>query len=151
MNKKTLIGSIITVAVLVGVSFTSTVGQNDKNVIEEIPTKSFLIGLQNITGGFGVHAEIVSGTNEDLQDVGWRITLRNGGLILIGKKRTGDIGTLLSGARVKIWSFVFGIFGRGIFCEIRVIATYGGDDIEERIAIGEVIGPFVRNVFVDPP
>ena len=134
MNKKILIGSIIAITILIGVSFTSVVGQIDKNVIEEIPTKSFLIEIENITGGFGVHAEIVSGTHEDLQDVGWRIHLRNGGLILIGKKRTGDIGTLLSGARVKIWSFVFGIFGRGIACEIRVVATYEGADIEERNA-----------------
>jgi hypothetical protein len=111
----------------------------------------FLVKIQNITGGFGVHAEIISGTNEDLNNVGWKISLSGGGLLLIGKKRSGIIETLYAGERIKIWSFVFGILGYGIFYKIRISIFFNGDEIEQRDALGQVFGPFVRNIFIDPP
>jgi len=118
---------------------------------EICPTNCFLVEIRNITGGFGVHAEIVSGTNKDLYDVGWKISLSEGGLLLIGKKRTGMIDTLHAGETVKIWNFVFGIFGYGVMYNIRISLFYNGGDIGGRDALGQVFGPYVRNIFVDPP
>jgi len=112
---------------------------------------NFLVEIRNIFGGFGVHAEIVSGTDEDLDEVGWKISLSSGGLLFIGKKRTGMIDTLHAGETVKIWSFVFGIFGYGVMYKIRVSVFYNGDEIEQRDALGKLFGPYVSNIFLDPP
>lgn len=123
---------------------------NDFSYKSNNPTESFLLEIMNIAGGIGVHAEIVSGYHKDLDNVGWSISLNNGGLLLIGKKRTGMIETLPAGGTAKIWSFVFGILGRGVGYDIRITVSLEGEEVEERNAVGEVIGPFVRNIFVDP-
>ena len=153
MEKKNLVkkGLAISVIILFIVSSFGAVGQNEKLISDNKPTESIFIEIPNIEGGFGVHAVIHSGYHSDLYDVGWGISLYKGsGLILIGKERTGVIKTFPAGERIEIWSFVFGIFGRGTGSYIKVSVIWEGSVVEQRIAIGEIVGPFVRKVVVDP-
>jgi hypothetical protein len=63
-----------------------------------------------IKGGLGVSATIKNTGTAALADVTWTIDL-NGGVILLGKTKTGTIATLGAGEEVTVKDFVFG-FGK---------------------------------------
>ena len=138
--------SVTVILLFIGLAFAPSIDANE----EIISYSNFLIEIQNITGGFGIHADVVSGTHKNLTEVEWKISFSSGGWLLIGKQRTGMIDTLHAGETIKIWSFVFGIFGRGLPYDIRFSIFYEDAEIYQRDAIAEVVGPFVRDVRVDP-
>jgi hypothetical protein len=61
-----------------------------------------------IAGGIGVSATIKNIGTADLTDVDWTIGL-DGGLILIGKTKTGTIPSLAAGESVTVKDFVLGL------------------------------------------
>jgi hypothetical protein len=65
-----------------------------------------------IKGGFGVSAVIKNTGTTDLTNVAWTISL-NGGFILLGKTKSGEIPSIAAGAEVTVKDIVFGI-GRPI-------------------------------------
>ena len=63
-----------------------------------------------IKGGFGISAVINNTGTTDLTNVGWTINL-NGGFILLGKTKSGEIPSIAAGAQVTVKDLVFG-FGK---------------------------------------
>ncbi|MBE3122488.1 MAG: hypothetical protein IMZ53_14895 [Thermoplasmata archaeon] len=61
-----------------------------------------------IKGGFGVSAVIKNTGTTDLTNVAWTISL-NGGFILLGKTKSGEIPSIATGAEVTVKDIVFGI------------------------------------------
>jgi len=77
--------------------------------INNAPAEPNLI-IDTITGGFGVATTVKNNGTVDATNVTWNISL-SGGIILIGKQKTGTISTLAAGETATIKSFIFG-FGK---------------------------------------
>ncbi len=96
-----------------------------------------VIGIESVSGGFGVKATVTNTGSLDANDIDWSINI-DGNLILIGKETTGTIPSLPAGGQEIIKSsLVFGI-GRAT---INVDA--GG---ATKTASGFVLGPLVLGV-----
>ena len=97
--------------------------------------------IGNITGGFGIHAEIQNTGHEKAMHVQWTITLE--GLVIIGREKTGTFSQIVPGFH-PMASTGF-IFGAGPV-DITVTATADGLDPVEKNVSGKVLGPFVFRV-----
>ncbi len=69
-----------------------------------------LIEIESIGGGFGAKATISNPGDVDLTNINWSITF-DGGIIIIGKEKTGVISSLTAGATQEIKTGL--IFGFG--------------------------------------
>ena len=79
-----------------------------------------LIGIESISGGFGVSAVIANSGGGDAVDVGWSIEI-DGGLILVGKSAEGTISSLPAGGSTTVRiPFVLGLGG------VTITVTAGG-------------------------
>ena len=96
-----------------------------------------MIGIESISGGFGVKATVTNIGTMDATDVGWTIDLE-GGLVIIGRHSEDTIPTLAAGGETTIKSGLVLGFGR-------VDITVTADGAEET-ATGFVLGPFVLGV-----
>jgi len=97
-----------------------------------------IVEIERIAGGFGVSAVIKNAGGVEATSVDWSISL-DGGLILLGKNKTGTIPSLVSGASETVSSFVFG-FGKPTIT-VSVACAEGSSD--EKNTSGLVILFFV--------
>ncbi|MBC7081601.1 MAG: hypothetical protein H5T44_05110 [Thermoplasmatales archaeon] len=96
-----------------------------------------IIGIQDISGGFGAKATIANIGNAPAKNVAWSIDLE-GGLVLLGKHKEGIISEIPAGATTTISTgLVLGI-GK------TTIKVKAGDALAT--ASGFVLGPFVLGV-----
>ena len=94
-----------------------------------------ILSIEKISGGFGVKATISNTGNAAAEDITWTISL--GGLVFIGKEKSGTI-TIPAGGEETIKSgFVFGIG------PTTITVNAGG---AAKTATGFVLGPFVLGV-----
>jgi uncharacterized membrane protein len=90
------------------ISFYSVDGAGN---IETTKTSAFTIQypmLITIKGGLGITATIKNNGTSIMTNISWNIEL-SGGLIFIGKTKTGVIPTLAAGEEKSVKDFVFGI------------------------------------------
>lgn len=99
------------------------------------------IEIGEITGGFGVHAEIKNSGNADAINVQWTITMQ--GFVFFGKETTGSFVKIAPGFEpIAATGFIFGI-GR---VEITVSAVAEGVAPANKIVTAVIVGPFVFRV-----
>jgi hypothetical protein len=100
-----------------------------------------LIEIESIAGGFGAKATVTNPGEVDLANVNWSITL-DGGIIIIGKEKTGVISSLTAGASQEIKTgLVFG-FGKPTI-KVTVNSDEGASDelsAEARVLLFFVLG-----------
>lgn len=95
-----------------------------------------LIEIGEITGGFGVNAEIKNIGALEALDVEWTIQLD--GIVFIGKHTSGTFGKIMPGfGSTAETGFVFGLG------PVKITVTA---DEAEKTATGLMVGPFVLNV-----
>lgn len=107
--------------------------------IETTKTTTFTIQYPiqiTIKGGFGITATIKNNGTAAMTNISWQISL-SGGLILVGKTKTGTIATLAAGASSKAKDMVFG------FGKTTITVTAGG---QTQTATGTVLLFFVVGV-----
>lgn len=92
------------------------------------------IEIGEITGGFGVTAEVKNTGAGDASNVSWSITI-DGGLVLLGRETTGTISQIQPGFGPQIKTGV--LFGIG-----RLTITVTAD-VAEKTAVAFLLGPFV--------
>ncbi|MCK4332859.1 MAG: hypothetical protein KAV40_04700 [Thermoplasmatales archaeon] len=97
-----------------------------------------IVEIEKIAGGFGVSAVIKNVGDVEATSVDWSISLE-GGLILLGKNKTGTIPSLVPGASETVKSLVFG-FGKPTIT-VSVVCAEGSSD--EKTTSGLVILFFV--------
>jgi hypothetical protein len=95
------------------------------------------IEIGEITGGFGVTAQITNVGAGDASDVTWSITL-DGGLLLLGRETTGSFAKIMPGFSPKAKSGL--VFGIGT-----VTILVSAADVQ-KTATARVLGPFILNV-----
>lgn len=100
-----------------------------------------IIEIGEITGGFGVHAEIKNTGNNDAMNVEWKITLN--GLVFFGKEKTGTFTKILPDFKPTAQTGL--IFGIGPV-DILVLAEADGLNPVEKQVSAFVFGPFVSRV-----
>ena len=88
--------------------------------------------ITEITGGFGASATIKNVGDGDATDIDWTITL-DGGLVILGKEKTGTITTLAPDASAEIKTGL--VFGFG-----RVNITVAAESAEGAIVDGSASG-----------
>lgn len=108
------------------------------NISEAIPE----LEIESIAGGFGVSALIQNVGDANATDVNWSITL-DGGLIILGKEKTGTVASIAEGEQAAIQSSL--IFGIGK-TTITVTAECAEGSSDEKTAEGFVLLFFVLGV-----
>ena len=100
-----------------------------------------LLGIGDITGGFGVHAGITNTGTGDAINVQWTITLS--GLVLLGKQTEGTFPKIIPGFTPTAQTGL--LIGLGpVSITVRAVAD-GLNPIEKQ-ATGFLLGPFVIRV-----
>jgi len=100
-----------------------------------------ILGIGEITGGFGVHAEIQNTGDADAMNVQWKITLN--GFVFFGREKTGVFTKILPGfAPIASIGFMFGVGP----VDITVIAEAEGLNPIEKQVSAFILGPYVFRV-----
>ena len=97
-----------------------------------------IVEIERIAGGFGVNVVLKNDGDAEATSVDWSISL-DGGLIILGKNKTGTIPSLAPGASETVSSIVFG-FGKPTIA-VSVECAEGSSD--EKTSSGLVILFFV--------
>jgi len=99
------------------------------------------IDIGEITGGFGLHAELKNIGVIDATEVQWNISFQ--GLVFIGKEKTGSVEKIAPGSFSTVKTgFIFGI-GKA---DVTITATAEGLNPVEKKVSAFVFGPFVSRV-----